>query len=147
MFRYACSRGGRQAIGLGLAGGAAGAVVFHAPASFTPESLVEQAQYTVDKATVRTSQLLAASPRGQREFEARPPSGAEMAAVIGAGAVALVLIGGVAMFKKCPPNKMMIVYGLGAGAKRGKIVHGGGTLVVPVFQVLSYIHLRCESHN
>lgn len=52
----------------------------------------------------------------------------------------------ISRFKKCPPDRIMVVYGTTSrkkDAKRGvsKCIHGGATFVVPVFQGYGYLDL------
>jgi flotillin len=48
----------------------------------------------------------------------------------------------VKQYKICPNDKVMVVYGAGSSGKNGaRIVHGGGTLVIPFFQSFKYMSL------
>lgn len=44
-------------------------------------------------------------------------------------------------YKKCPPNKILVVHGKTKEKKPSKCIHGGGTFVVPVFQGYSFLDL------
>lgn len=45
-------------------------------------------------------------------------------------------------YKTCPNDKVMVVYGAGSSGKNGaRIVHGGGSLVIPFLQSYSYMSL------
>lgn len=44
-------------------------------------------------------------------------------------------------YKKCPPNKILVVHGKTKASKPAKCVHGGGTFVVPVFQGYGFLDL------
>ena len=37
-------------------------------------------------------------------------------------------------YKRCPSNKIIVVYGKTGGNKTAKCVHGGGTFVIPLLQ-------------
>jgi len=56
--------------------------------------------------------------------------------------VLVVLTTLVKQYKICPNDKVMVVYGAGSSGKNGaRLVHGGGTLVVPFFQSYRYMSL------
>ena len=45
-------------------------------------------------------------------------------------------------YRKCPADKILVVYGSGNGTKKSaKCIHGGGTFVWPVFQDYAYMSL------
>lgn len=44
-------------------------------------------------------------------------------------------------YKICPNDKVMVVYGIGSGKGAARIVHGGGTLVIPFFQGYRFMSL------
>lgn len=46
-------------------------------------------------------------------------------------------------YRKCPPNKVLVIYGKGTGGKdsRGQLVTGGGKFVLPMLQSYEYISL------
>ena len=65
-------------------------------------------------------------------------------------AIALVLISFIAWicsrYKKCPSDKVMVVYGsIGKNSdgsnRSAKCIHGGAEFVIPVFQSYSYLDL------
>jgi flotillin len=45
-------------------------------------------------------------------------------------------------YKKCPSDRIMIIYGKTAGRQAAKCLHGGAAFVIPVFQDYGYISLR-----
>ena len=51
-------------------------------------------------------------------------------------------------YKRCPPDKIMVIYGRTAGSEASKVIHGGATLVWPLIQDYSYISLTSkDNHN
>jgi len=66
--------------------------------------------------------------------------------VIGAALFALALFGIVTTalkcYKRCPSNKILVKWGVGSGKQTAKCVHGGGELVVPIFQDYNYLSLE-----
>lgn len=60
--------------------------------------------------------------------------------------VLAVLIGAlmifVQRFKKCPPNRIMVVYGKTSRQQRAKLVHGGATFILPFLQDFTYLSLE-----
>jgi flotillin len=45
-------------------------------------------------------------------------------------------------YRKCPPNKVLVVYGRVGAGKAAKCLHGGGTFVMPVIQDFAYLSLE-----
>jgi flotillin len=45
-------------------------------------------------------------------------------------------------YRRCPPNKILVIYGKVSGDKAAKCLHGGGTFVVPLIQDFSYMSLE-----
>ena len=45
-------------------------------------------------------------------------------------------------FKKCPPNRIMVVYGKAGGAEKAKLVHSGATFIWPFIQDYSFMSLE-----
>ncbi len=45
-------------------------------------------------------------------------------------------------YKRCPSNKIIVVYGKTAGEKTAKCVHGGGTFIVPLIQDYGVLSLE-----
>lgn len=61
-------------------------------------------------------------------------------------AVALILIFAVTFianqYKRCPSNKIIVVYGKTGGARTAKCVHGGGTFIIPLIQDYGVLSLE-----
>lgn len=45
-------------------------------------------------------------------------------------------------YKRCPSNRILVVYGKVGGGKAAKCMHGGGVFVVPLIQDYSYLSLE-----
>lgn len=45
-------------------------------------------------------------------------------------------------YKRCPSNKILVVYGKISGERASKCVHGGGVLVIPLIQDFEYMSLE-----
>ena len=41
-------------------------------------------------------------------------------------------------YKRCPPDKIMVIYGRTAGAEASKVIHGGATLVWPLVRITAH---------
>src|SRR5690606_1395450 len=63
--------------------------------------------------------------------------------IIGAIVLVLVLFVGmiVSRYRRCPSNRILVVYGRIAGQKAAKCLHGGGTFVWPLIQDYAYLNL------
>lgn len=48
----------------------------------------------------------------------------------------------VLQFKRCPSNRVLVVYGKIAGERAARCIHGGGTFVVPLLQSYAYMLLE-----
>lgn len=61
-------------------------------------------------------------------------------------AVALVLlflvVFTVRQYKRCPSNRILVIYGKVGGDKTAKCLHGGGAFVVPLIQDYAFLHLE-----
>jgi len=60
--------------------------------------------------------------------------------VVGIAFAALMVF--VQRYKKCPPNRIMVVYGKAGGEQRSKLVHSGATFVLPVVQDYAFLSLE-----
>ena len=45
-------------------------------------------------------------------------------------------------YKRCPSNRILVVYGRGTGTLAAKCLHGGGTFVWPLIQDYAYLSLE-----
>jgi flotillin len=46
-------------------------------------------------------------------------------------------------YKRCPSNRLLVIYGkTGPGAAAAKVIHGGGVFVIPVIQDYAYLSLE-----
>lgn len=46
-------------------------------------------------------------------------------------------------YRRCPPNRLLVIYGKGTGMdSAAKVVHGGAVFVVPLFQDYCYLSLE-----
>jgi flotillin len=48
----------------------------------------------------------------------------------------------VRQYRRCPSNRVLVVYGKVAGQRAAKCMHGGGTFIVPLLQSYSYLNLE-----
>ncbi|MCB1748414.1 MAG: flotillin family protein [Gammaproteobacteria bacterium] len=48
----------------------------------------------------------------------------------------------VLQFKRCPSNRVLVVYGKIAGERAARCIHGGGTFVIPLLQSFAYMSLE-----
>ena len=44
-------------------------------------------------------------------------------------------------YKKCPSDKILVIYGKVANNRSSRCMHGGGTLVLPLIQDYAYLSL------
>ncbi len=56
--------------------------------------------------------------------------------------VFIVIITIASRYRKCPPNKILVVHGKTKDQKPSKCVHGGGAFVIPVFQGFGFLDLN-----
>ena len=47
----------------------------------------------------------------------------------------------VKQYKRCPSNRVLVVYGKVGAQRAARCLHGGGTLVIPLFQDYAYLRL------
>ena len=45
-------------------------------------------------------------------------------------------------YRRCPPDKVIVIYGRSGGSAASKTVHGGGILVWPLIQDYAYLDLK-----
>jgi flotillin len=48
----------------------------------------------------------------------------------------------VRQYRRCPSNRILVVYGKVAGQRAAKCMHGGGTFIVPLLQSYAYLNLE-----
>lgn len=48
----------------------------------------------------------------------------------------------VRQYRRCPSNRVLVVYGKVAGQRAAKCIHGGGTFVLPLLQSYAYLSLE-----
>ncbi len=70
-------------------------------------------------------------------------SGGLMIALVVAGVLIALSLGLflVTRFKRCPSNRILVVYGKTGKGQSSKCLHGGGTFVFPVIQAFDYLEL------
>ena len=69
-------------------------------------------------------------------------SGIVVLAVLAAVVLLMFFLSLVAWYRKCPSDRIMIIYGRTGGTKAALCIHGGAKFVWPVFQDYGYISLR-----
>ncbi len=62
-------------------------------------------------------------------------------AAIGVGLFLLLVIILISRYKRCPSNKILVVYGKVGNDKSAKCIHGGGALILPIIQDYQYLTL------
>ena len=50
-------------------------------------------------------------------------------------------------YRRCPSNKILVVYGKVGGGKSARCIHGGGTFIWPLIQDYRFIHLTPMTIN
>ena len=66
----------------------------------------------------------------------------EMSVVIAAIVVAVVLFAAlINRYRRCPSDKILVIYGSSGSKKSAKCVHGGGAFVMPIIQDYAYLSL------
>ncbi|MGD8375953.1 MAG: flotillin family protein, partial [Acidobacteriota bacterium] len=48
----------------------------------------------------------------------------------------------VRQYRRCPSNRVLVVYGKVSGQRAAKCLHGGGTFIVPLLQNYEYLNLE-----
>ena len=70
----------------------------------------------------------------------------DMVGLIAAIAAVVIGLGTVAYwasrYKKCPSNKILVIYGSGVGGKSAKTLHGGGAFIWPIIQAYQFMSLE-----
>jgi flotillin len=55
--------------------------------------------------------------------------------------IVLTLIILIKRYKRCPSDRILVVYGKVGGGKSAKCIHGGAAFIVPVIQDYEYLDL------
>lgn len=61
--------------------------------------------------------------------------------VVGVAAIFIFILTLLSRYKRCPSDKILVVYGKTGGAS-AKCIHGGGAFIVPVIQDFAYLDLK-----
>lgn len=73
-------------------------------------------------------------------------SGGGVLTLIAAFVIVLIIIGTIAFvvkrYKRCPSNRILVVYGKVGGSRAARAMHGGGVFVLPVVQDYAYLSLE-----
>ncbi|MGB0767875.1 MAG: flotillin family protein [Phycisphaeraceae bacterium] len=89
--------------------------------------------------TITLAQLLG----GGQEEEG---GGGGVITIIAIFAAVLIIIGSIAFivkrYKRCPSNRILVVYGKVGGSRAARALHGGGVFVIPVIQDYAYLSLE-----
>ena len=62
--------------------------------------------------------------------------------VILAAVVLLLFLTFISRYKRCPSNKILVIYGKTGGGTAAKCVHGGAAFVLPLLQDYEYLDLE-----
>ncbi len=83
--------------------------------------------------------LLAAGPAGADSIKGIVPM-----IIIGCVLLLLffVIVVLIKQYKRCPSNRILVVYGRVGGKRASKCLHGGGTFVIPLIQDYAYLSLE-----
>ena len=75
-----------------------------------------------------------------------PFGGSQIFVIAVVGAILLVLFFAIVVlikqYKRCPSNRILVVYGKVGGKKASKCLHGGGSFVIPLVQDYAYLTLE-----
>ena len=52
----------------------------------------------------------------------------------------------VRQYRRCPSNRVLVVYGKVAGQRAARCLHGGGTFIIPLLQSYEYLSLDLPGH-
>jgi flotillin len=66
--------------------------------------------------------------------------GCALAAFLLVGSIFLMLL--INRYRRCPSNRVLVIYGRGTGLNAAKCVHGGGRFVIPLIQDYAYLSLE-----
>ena len=65
--------------------------------------------------------------------------------VIGALILIVLFTAFVRRYKRCPSDRILVVYGKVGGGQSAKCIHGGAAFIVPVIQDYQYLDLTINS--
>ena len=97
--------------------------------------------------TILTALLLIPLAAAQDTDESNPFVGLSILTFVTILLLVAVVIFFAQRYKRCPPAKIMVIYGRTAGSEASKVIHGGATLVWPLIQDYSYISLTPMTIN
>jgi flotillin len=63
-------------------------------------------------------------------------------AMIAAGFLMFVLALVAKQYKRCPSNRILVIYGKATGSRAARCIHGGGSFVIPLIQDYAYLSLE-----
>ena len=69
-------------------------------------------------------------------------SGVVIIGILAALVLLVIFISWVNFYRKCPSDRIMVIYGKTGGERAARCIHGGAKFVWPVFQDYGYISLR-----
>ena len=80
-------------------------------------------------------------------FEAEETSGSSaLLWIVGVVLLGLIVFSGLIVFarryKRCPPNRILVIYGKAGGQTKAKCIHSGAAFVLPLFQDYAYLSLE-----
>ncbi|MEL6312091.1 MAG: hypothetical protein AAFQ17_06985, partial [Pseudomonadota bacterium] len=85
------------------------------------------------------SATLAAAPSGAGGFNYLPVIGL-VAAILVVFILLLIVVS--TLYKRCPSNRILVVYGKVGASKAAVCIHGGGRIVWPLVQAHAYLSLE-----
>ena len=97
--------------------------------------------------TILTALLLIPLAAAQETDDSNPLVGLSILTFVSILLLVAVVIFFAQRYKRCPPDKIMVIYGRTAGSEASKVIHGGATLVWPLIQDYSYISLTPMTIN
>ena len=97
--------------------------------------------------TILTALLLIPLAAAQETDDANPFVGLSILTFVTILLLVAVVIFFAQRYKRCPPDKIMVIYGRTSGSEASKVIHGGATLVWPLIQDYSYISLTPMTIN
>ena len=64
-------------------------------------------------------------------------------AIGGAGLILLFVVSfTVKQYKRCPSNRILVIYGKVGTNQAAKCLHGGGQFIIPLIQDYAFLHLE-----